>query len=199
MQFHGLIQELFGSPVRVRVLALLLKFPTKPFTGREVARSSGTSSMAAWHAIKSLEAQGLINRTRVGKSDVLTLNTRHFLAKRMGFLAGFDQTALKELNKILMESLPKDRIKKMYLYGSVARKEERPTSDIDVLVVVKGPKDKQAVTDASGDAALKVLDAFGNALSLMAFTEDEFKRDVSLFNEVKKQGRILFDKGMEHG
>ena len=155
--------------------------------------------MAAWHAIKAFEAEGLVHRARVGSSDVLTLNPKHFLAKKPGFLAHLDALALGELKKVLLDSLPTDRMVRMYLYGSVARKEERPTSDVDVLVIVRRAKDKEAVTVASGNAALKVIDLFGNALSVVAFTEDEFKKDLDLFKEVKKDGVILFDGGVGHG
>jgi len=199
VKFHGLLEGLFGSPVRTKVFALFVRFPTKPFSGREVARLCGLSSMAAWHAIKAFEAEGLVHRARVGSSDVLTLNPKHFLAKKPGFLAHLDALALGELKKVLLDSLPTDRMVRMYLYGSVARKEERPTSDVDVLVIVRRAKDKEAVTVASGNAALKVIDLFGNALSVVAFTEDEFKKDLDLFKEVKKDGVILFDGGVGHG
>ncbi len=188
------MDAVFGSPVRTKVFALFLKFPTKQFSGREVARLCGVSPMAAWHAIKSFEAEGLLNRARVGKSDVLTLNHGHFLAKKAGFLAELDRLALEEMKAALLDSLPMKRIIRAYLYGSNARKEERPTSDIDVLVIVKGAKDKEAVTQASGDAALKMVDLFGNALSLFAFTEKEFKQDLNLFKEVKRDGVLLYER-----
>jgi|GEM_PF-708052 len=199
VKFHGVLEGLFGSPVRTKVFALFLRFPTKPFSGREVARLCGLSSMAAWHAIKAFEAEGLVHRARVGSSDVLTLNPKHFLVKKSGFLANLDGLAFGELTKVLLDSLPTDRVVRMYLYGSVARKEERPTSDIDVLVIVRRAKDKELVVEWSGRAALKVVDLFGNALSVVAFTEDEFGKDLNLFKEVRKDGVILFERGVEHG
>ena len=196
MRFHGLLEESVSSSAKAKVLSLFLAHPVKAFSGREVARLCGLSAMGAWRAVHYFEQQSLVNRSRVGASNVLTLNAAHFLVRSLQPLVRLDEAALEHLKKLVLDALPLGAVGAVYLFGSVARGQERPSSDVDVLIVVLAAADKRRVLDASNDAALKVAEAFGNHLSALVFTRAEFKRDLNLFREVRKDGMVMYEKGV---
>lgn len=61
-------------------------------------------------------------------------------------------------------------LRRLVLYGSVARGEERPDSDVDVFAVVGRPSDKRVLHDVAFDVELE----YEVAISLIVRTPDEY-------------------------
>ncbi len=76
--------------------------------------------------------------------------------------------------KRLEKSGFKDKIEKIYLFGSRARGDERPDSDYDVLVVAQNPD--TAFKDKIYDVVLDVLFETHRGISLKIFKAVEFRR-----------------------
>ncbi len=194
MRFHNLVLGVLGNAAGVLVLAEFMRFPKKVFSGREVAVQAGLSPMGGWRALKNLEAQGVISRLRIGRSDAWKLNEGHFLAQRLAPVFSLERDAMGELAGLLKKHLPRGKVEKAYVFGSVARGEERPQSDIDVLVIVRSSKDKDVVLEAAGSAALEALALFSNHLSVLVFSKSELPGKAgNLLAEVRKEGKLLID------
>lgn len=69
----------------------------------------------------------------------------------------------------------RDKIERVYLFGSRARGNERPDSDYDLLVVVAENFSK-VDKDVLYDIVMDILLATGRLISLKIFKEGEFKR-----------------------
>ena len=84
------------------------------------------------------------------------------------------------VSKFLARLKPlRSKLKAIYLFGSRAKGTERPDSDYDVLLVVKGnfsPKDKDRIYDAVMDSLLET----GRLISLKIFKEKYFEELASL-------------------
>lgn len=114
------------------LVGILLKYPDREFTIRELARESGTPYATAWRLMQLLDSYGLIKTRKIGKATVCKLN------KSSPYLKTIKQTPHRmafELFKHKIQSHP--NIKKIYLFGSVAAGKERPGSDVDVAIIVK--------------------------------------------------------------
>ena len=99
-----------------------------------------------------------------------------------------------ELAELLKKHLPRGKVEKAYVFGSVARGDERPQSDIDTLVIVRSRKDKETVLEAAGGAALEALELFSNHLSVLVLSEPELSGKAgNLLAEVRKEGKLLID------
>lgn len=79
------------------------------------------------------------------------------------------------VKRFLITLLPlKERIKEVYLFGSRSRKDFRPDSDYDILIVVDR-KDTAIISDLY-DSVIDILLDTGKLVSLKIFTLSEFTR-----------------------
>lgn len=123
---------LFGS-YRREVLALLLLHPEMSLHVREIARVTGKVPGTLVRELNQLAESGLLRRRPVGNQVHYQANPacpiyeelRSILKKTSG-LADVLRTALEPLA---------DRVRAAFVYGSVARGDERAGSDLDVLIV----------------------------------------------------------------
>jgi predicted nucleotidyltransferase len=87
----------------------------------------------------------------------------------------------------------KSEIKKVYLFGSRARGDEKPYSDYDLLLVVK--ERRPPMIDKLYDAVLDILLETGKVLSLKIFKEEEFEKLASIptpfMSKVLKEGIVI--------
>lgn len=135
MRTEGSVQpvELLFGAYRRRVLSLLLLRPEESFYVREIGRITGVPAGPLHRELKALMEAGLLLRKTSG-------NQVRYQASRdcpiYQDLAGiFRKTA--GLADVLRGSLSPiaDEIALAFVFGSVAQGKEKPTSDIDLLVV----------------------------------------------------------------
>jgi predicted nucleotidyltransferase len=72
-----------------------------------------------------------------------------------------------------LEALYGDRLARVVLYGSYARGDARPDSDVDLLVVLRGPYNAYREIRRTGLLRLEVELAHGVDLSLQPYSEGE--------------------------
>jgi predicted nucleotidyltransferase len=82
-------------------------------------------------------------------------------------VTGLLQQLRTELNKAIGEQL-----EALYLYGSQARGEARPDSDVDVLVVIRGEFQYFDMVERTGEIAARLSLQYDTVISL-AFTSAE--------------------------
>ena len=101
------------------------------------------------------------------------------------------QLLLQELKSKLQE-LYGDRLFSVLLYGSVARGEANADSDIDVLVVLKEQVLPVQEIRRMADIRLHFLLEFGELVSIMPMSWEEFSdRNASFANKVRCEGITL--------
>ena len=95
---------------------------------------------------------------------------------------------LNELKQELQE-LYGDRLVKLILFGSHARGEANPDSDIDLLIVLKNNISQfQEILNMS-DLRVKMLLEHDELVSIIPMSEKDFnKRNVALLRNIRKEG-----------
>jgi len=124
---------LFFGSYRRKVLGLLLLHPGESFHLREIARATHTQPGTVGRELSLLAEAGVIERDTQGNQVRFRANEtypiyeelRNILKKTTG-AADILRAALTPLT---------DSIAAAFIYGSVASGKERPTSDIDIMVV----------------------------------------------------------------
>ena len=99
-------------------------------------------------------------------------------------------TTKMEIAKKFAKTIKSDKIKFMMLFGSVARGDYRPDSDIDILVVSDYHKDIwPKITTVIADTVLEK----GELLSIHVMSEDIFNetKDYSFLTNVLREGIML--------
>ena len=190
MRFHNQLDEILGNPTRVRILRALTHSPTRGFTGRELARQVSSSPSRVISALEELRASGLVFREIAGKSHVWHLSTDHILGPLLTALFEEERKSILTLKadlELAIRSLP---VKRAWLFGSIARGDEQPTSDVDLLVELQTRVDRERVVDSLSASSTKFALRFGNPLSTIVTIGGETRPPApgTLMQRVVKEG-----------
>lgn len=175
MKLNSNIQEeLLGSKAKVKVLAFLL-LDGRPSSERELAARIGVSHMAVNKVMKEFESVGLIEAMRIGKSTVWALNKSGYAYDLIEPLGEFFNKkrpvfALRIRLGLRLKAIA--GIKTAYLIGSVAEGTEKPTSDVDLLVISRRGKKEECLKGLEG-VSKEVMKTFGNLLTPIVFEEQD--------------------------
>jgi uncharacterized protein len=182
---------LFGQ-TRGRVLALLYGAPDQTRFVRQIARQVDTSVGTVQRELNLLADAGLIKRSTVGNQVFFQANQEHpeypelraLLAKTAGVF---------QMLKMALASLS-SRVDLAFVYGSVARGEEKATSDIDLMVI--GAVSLDEVLDAVGP----VEEQLGRPVNPTIYSRDDLKtrlRSGNHFLQSLKKSKKVFLIGDE--
>ena len=123
---------LFGADHR-RLLGLLYMRPDESFHVREIARLSGVDAGNAHRALRRLEQAGLVNASRSGNQRLYQANRESpIFAELQGIMR--KTAGLADVLREALEPLASG-IEQAFVFGSIARGEAGPRSDVDLMVV----------------------------------------------------------------
>jgi predicted nucleotidyltransferase len=117
------------------------------------------------------------------------------LVNEVSGLINLEKKIYKELKSKIYETLIKEKsVLKIILYGSVARKKEKPESDIDVFILVRSKKDKELAAELVGKLNKYLLPRYGNVISETIYSEREWKDmgRTKIFKKIGSEGEIIF-------
>jgi uncharacterized protein len=123
---------LFGKTRRM-ILALLYSHVHESFYLRQLARSAGVGMGAVQRELKALVNAGIINRNVHGRQIYYQANPQSPVFKELKGLV-LKTVGVGDVMRTALAPLA-DRIDVAFIYGSIARGEERKGSDVDVLIV----------------------------------------------------------------
>jgi len=198
MRIRRPLDDLFGNPNNVRVLRHLILYPSPVITGRGIARELGMSHATCIRSLNNLVDLGMLTRKRVGSSAT------YELAESSAILTDILEPAFRTESQLLQGLVDtmlvgiKGKVIAAYLYGSVARGEDTPSSDVDMLLILKQPGDKPAVEEALARNKEQAYKSYRVGVSAITYDLDRFKRMKAqkhpLITEVAKEGVLLFGK-----
>ena len=132
------LSEAISSRTKTKVVRLLSTFPTKEFTGREIAGAIGVGHRAVDLALGDLVALDIVTIRRIGRANVYAANgdSHHFrtLAALFDEEAGTKDALMGEIREAVSGVLS------CVMFGSVARGDEQLHSDVDLLIVTDDPR-----------------------------------------------------------
>lgn len=170
MRFHHLAETLLTSPARIAVLKSLLRALGREWTGRELARASGVSAPQTMEALYRFYDEALVRQRRAGRVSLWTLDRGHFLVDRLRPLLELDPASRQELLRALEAGLEGSGASEAFLFGSVARGDEDPNSDVDLLVVFPDKRRAAAWKGRLRDLEAEILARFGNPVQALVYT-----------------------------
>jgi len=193
MRFHSPLTGILGNAIRVDLLRVLTRFPSRGMSGRELAGLIGASPSQTNAALSRLLAEGLVHPEVIGRSHIWRFSTEHVLAGPLTKIfeteARFPDALIHALRSAL-DGLPAERAT---LFGSVVRGDERPDSDIDLFVQVRDNAAKEQVVDALSSARARFALQFGNVLSSLVLTRSQVARraNPALAKNIQREGVSL--------
>lgn len=136
MRIDRALDDLFAAGSHVRVLRALLELPDGlTVSGRDIARRAGVSQPTAAEVLRALEDQGLLIVGRRPRAAYYRLNPDHVLAPMLAEIFVRESEVRADLERRVASAIAGlPDVEAAYLFGSAARGDMRPSSDIDVAV-----------------------------------------------------------------
>lgn len=190
MRFHHPLDDVLGNRIRLRLLRILVRTGAQGLTGRELARMCSASSSQTISSLQELEDSGLIVREIAGRAHVWRLAEAHALVPVLASLFQAEAESLATLKANIEDVIRKLPVRQAFLFGSVARGDERATSDVDLMVVVQSRADKERVEEALSAASIDFARRFGNPLSSLVMDEKQLRTppNPSLISDIRQDG-----------
>ena len=166
------LEELFASPVRLRIAKAVVRFPDKQFTGRELARMTGVSHTTASREAEELSAMGLVHIQVIGRAYVITANRDSVLFQSVQEWVKVEEALRAAFVRAIREPL-EGACLSATIFGSYAAGTADSDSDLDLLVVTDTPK---RTLERLHDLVIHVLRRFGVRVSPRVLTPSEVRR-----------------------
>lgn len=205
MRLTNPLDKILNSEIKVRVLRVFCRTGGE-LSGRQIAKMVGVTPKTAHEVLQALLRDGLFLMRAVGKTHLFRLNEDLEIVRSILKQAFVEEEGLKErLLKTIIESIKrsslKDDILSVALFGSVYEKTERPTSDVDLLIVVKTTEDKKKTEDLFFQIDERMSSRWGNPIAPYVNSLSEFrskaKKKTGIVPNILKSYQLIYGDRLE--
>jgi predicted nucleotidyltransferase len=160
-------------------------------SGRAIAREAGINHQVCAQALRHLEGLGLLQRQGQGRTQLIRFHFDNYLVKELIFpLLKRERDFQDHMRQDIAKAF-RGKALTITVFGSVARGQDVPGSDIDVLIVSEGSNKNQALEKATGYSA-EFKRKYGLRLSPIVMTPLEARRRAKssepLFKNILTEG-----------
>lgn len=167
-----LIDALFGK-TKKSVITTLFARPERNWHLRELARVTSTSPTMLGRELDLLAAAGLVCETSDGNRRKVWANPECPIFEELQGIAR-KTAGLADIVKDALINIPDVQI--AFIFGSVARGEERPNSDVDVCIIGNAPN------RTIGEAMAKAEKVISRPVNAIVYNARELKEKISNAN-----------------
>jgi uncharacterized protein len=179
------LAEILSSRARAEIFRLLFRGTEEEFHIREVQRRSGLNDSTIRQELQKLVRLDLIQGRRDG-------NRLYYRANRENSLyADIRNVVLKTIGLVdaLKDALEDDRIRIAFVFGSIAKGEEKVGSDVDLMVI--GDLGLRYLTKLLSGVSEKI----GREINPHILSEEEFQKRIEskehFISNVLKSPKII--------
>lgn len=194
MKLIHMLDDLFGSKSKVRIIRLLFRYPEREFTEREIARQIDMSQNTVNIALQDLTKTNIFLYRKIGKANVYSVNKKSIL---FSFLQNIF-TRERKIREVLIKRIgdATSPLISCILFGSFAQNSERHDSDLDLLVIAK---DKRKAKVRLDELEQDLLREYNIPLSVVLLTPKELinKWNTPYMKQVRKDGIKISGKSLE--
>ncbi|MFH2110722.1 MAG: nucleotidyltransferase domain-containing protein [Candidatus Bathyarchaeota archaeon] len=194
MLLHRYLETLLGSKTKIKILRTLHRHEGKEFTIRELSNFINTSHTGVQKALQDLYEMNAVTLKAVGRSHTVSLKEESHLTPILTSLFNYEEETIRELQKDIRKHLCHEpTIKQVKIFGSVARGQEEPRSDIDLLIITS---DREKTEEILTGLQILCNNKYGNPIIPHIIAEDE-KSSQSLIEEIQDKHITICEKTRE--
>lgn len=183
------LTRLFGSPGNVRVLRALSD--GLPSSATQVASAAGLTPQGARNVLDVLTSQGVVSVQGTARAQLYVLAAVHPFGRAVLELFNSERESWEHLVVGIRDRLKRRAgVQAAWLYGSVARGEDTPASDIDLALLVSSP----SVADKVREDLMPIEDELKVHVSVTALTKEDLaalRDDDKWWSDVVRDSRVL--------
>lgn len=198
------LEEILGTRSKVSLLRALMQREAA-VSGRQAARLAGVSQHAGARALDELDDLGIVERTVTPGEHRFTVNRRHFLVEH-GLVPLFNaevravDTVFDELHRMVsaLALEAEADVVSGVVFGSVAREEDRPSSDLDLLLVVKDDAGAERLATRTDKRSDPLRERFGVHVASLTLSLGRLRElhdeGAPLAEAMREEGRAVFGR-----
>lgn len=203
MRIHQPLNKILNNETKVKVLRFLYNNDID-WSGRRIAREIEISPATCHKALQELYSEGIVLLRNVGKTYLYQFNHHNYVAQELLHpLFKKEERLLKVISRLLRDEFServKERVVSIALFGSVEKREDRPDSDIDLLVLVERAKDKEKIEKAFDNLNEKTMRLFGKIVSPYIESVSGFRRKyrqgLPVVKEIVQSHKLISGKSL---
>jgi hypothetical protein len=188
------IEDLLGSRSRIAVLRVLHGVNV-PLNASQIAVRTGLTRPAVAHVLAGFSSMGVVQSSPAGRATV------HWLSRQNVYVDGLIDPLFHAeygLPEDLVDDLAwafQDLAVSVVLFGSYARGDQLPSSDVDVALVAQDREARTSLEAAAADYAVEFRTRFGASLSALAYTREEasalMQTSPELAESIRRDGVVV--------
>jgi len=195
----NVLDAVLGSTAKVKILRALLPL-TSPVSGREAKLLSGVRSQGgALQALTELAQLGVLHEERIRGARLYRVNRAHHVTAALETLFQIEGQRISSLRALIENHLALNglinHVQAVILFGSAARGDARPGSDLDLFVVTNSARVNARVDDAMHDIAHEATRMLGLNVSALvmprARLRQRWRSGDPLLRNIQAEGRLL--------
>jgi predicted nucleotidyltransferase len=193
MRVHRALDELLRGKGTLHVLRTFCRHPETSFNAPQLAKLGKISISHVQSALVTLEGQGLVNRTVAGRTHLWSIERGNALLPALRALFDAEGRLDQGLFRDLANGLRAAPIRRAVVFGSVARGDERGSSDVDLLVEMKSERDRERAWDYLLPLTSKIRVKYGLNLApiLISTTSPRGSLSPSFRAAIDREGRTV--------
>lgn len=197
MLINNVLNNVFSAKSNIMILRAMQNYNVG-ITGREVSRISGLSPRACFVTLTSLENIGIIKRLRGGRDHLFVINRENYLVSEAIIpLLNAESSFFESIKNDLKLKL-RNKCNSVYIFGSVARRDESNDSDFDICLVMNGNDERNLMEEILADLISDTFRKYGITLSPFYITLNEFekrlKSNKAPVPDIVKEGIVVYGK-----
>ncbi len=205
MRLNKPLNKILNTETKIKVLRFFCSAGGET-TGRQVAKLLNVASTPVQSALRDLYNEGILDRKGFGRAFAYQLNSKNWGVEKLlkplfRSEAEYPQTLWNRIQEEIENSFLKKQIFSVVLYGSVPIAQERPTSDIDFLVIIKDSADKEVVENFFIDMNRSIIQETGLNIDARVYSVSEFKNKCAegpvFIKSATQSHQVIFGKGLE--
>jgi len=165
-----MLTKLFGSEARVKVLSLFMLNAGNEYYLREIAQRTGLAVRSVQRTVKDLTDIGVLLREARGNSVYFRLDAGNPITADLKAIF-LKTVGLRDLILDALEEASDADV--AFIYGSVAKGDEAPTSDIDIAIIGRIPS--RRLTELVADLEKRT----GREVNTTVFSQEEWTQRIS--------------------
>lgn len=205
MKFTKPLDAILNTEAKTKILRFLCRTGAQ-WNGSQIAKEIKITPAATHAALRALQKEGVLTLRNMGKTHVYSLKEDSFLVLRLlKPLFTKEDNILDTIIGLIKRKISGFKARKdiasVALFGSVNIRQDRPTSDIDLLVIVENAKAKPAIERLFWELDERISKEFGNTLSPYVNTRTEFKakhkKGLVVVKNILKSHNLIYGERLE--